>query len=117
MQPAQPSPQEAQQKLEQVAALLRSADHLEPQAQREIADLLEELAKVLGRSTPATPEAAHLAETTANVARAVHEQHQGGLLDSATRRLEEAALRAQAQAPLAVGIVRRLLAALADLGI
>jgi hypothetical protein len=101
--------------LQVLAGLLRTATHLEPDEQRELADLLDELARVVANS-PA-PEAAHLAESAAHMAGALQQQKESGLLRTARHRLEEATVRAEAKAPLATGIVRRLLAALADLGI
>jgi hypothetical protein len=114
-QPGKLSPEAARERLEQLAGLLRQAPHLEPQAQRDLANLLDELARSL--ATAPTGETAHLAESAAHMAHAVHEQHHPSGISNARRRLEESAARAEAEAPLATGIVRRLLAALADLGI
>jgi hypothetical protein len=58
-----------------------------------------------------------LANTAANLARALHQQHNPTLLSAAKQRLEQAALRAEAQVPMATGVARRLLDTLADLGI
>jgi hypothetical protein len=113
----EPSSPDVQKRLQELAGLLRTATHLEPDAQRELADLVEELAKVLASSPTPAPEAAHLAESAAHMAGALQQQKESGLLRTARHRLEEATVRAQAKAPLATGIVRRLLAALADLGI
>jgi hypothetical protein len=110
------SPEAARARLEQLAGLLRQAPHLEPEAQQHLAKLLEELASAIAKS-PAPDEATKLAESAAHLAHAVHEQHQPSLAGAARHRLEESAARAEAKAPLATGIVRRLLAALADLGI
>ena len=113
-EPGKLSPADARQRLEQLACLLRQAPHLEPEAQRHLADLLEELA---GALPVGAKEDMHLAESAAQVAHALHEQQPASGVSSARRRLEESAARAEAEAPLATGIVRRLLAALADLGI
>jgi hypothetical protein len=111
------SPEAARQRLEQLAGLLRQAPHLDAETQRHLADLLEELGKALGDHPSGAKETAQLAESAAQVARALHEPGQVSRVPSAIRRLEESVTRAEAEAPLATGIVRRLLEALADLGI
>jgi hypothetical protein len=115
-QSAKLSPEAARERLQQLAGLLRQAPHLEPEAQQQLAKLLEDLAGAIAES-PAPGEAAKLAENAAHVAHAVHEQQPAERAGAARSRLEESAARAEAGAPLATGIVRRLLAALADLGI
>lgn len=109
--------QGARERLAQLASTLRSAEHLEPAAQRELADLLDELSKALANEGKASAESAHLAESAAHLAQTLQHQPHASLLGAARRRLEESAARAEAEAPMATGIVRRLLAALADLGI
>jgi hypothetical protein len=109
------SPEAARQRLEQLAGLLRQAPHLDAETQRHLADLLEELGKALG-DRPAK-ETTQLAESAAQVAHALHQPGQPTRVKSAMQRLEESVTRAEAEAPLATGIVRRLLEALADLGI
>lgn len=108
---------EVKSNLQELAQLLRQADHLEPDAQRELADLVDELAKVLGPVASPSAETKHLTDNTAHLVHALHQQHPPGLLAAARKRLEESALRAESEAPLATGIVRRLLDALANLGI
>lgn len=103
--------------LHKLAQVLRQADHLEPEAQEALADLVDELGKALAPTTPASSEAAHLASTAASLARALHQEQSPTLLSAAKRRLEQAAIRAESQAPVATGIARRLLDVLADLGI
>ena len=100
----------------EVARLLRKADHLEPEAQSELADLVDELAGALDPAAPGE-QAAHLAESSAHLARALHDQHHPGLIEAARRRLEDAAARAEVHAPVATGVARRLIEALARLGI
>lgn len=112
-----PSASEVQAKLHELAEVLREAQHLEPQAQEALADLVDELSKALTLAAIASSETAHLANTAASLVRALHQERNPTLLSAAKQRLEQAALRAEAQAPVATGIVRRLLDALADLGI
>ena len=101
--------------LHELAQVLREAHHLEPEAQEALADLVDELGNAL---TPtAGNEVAHLASSAASLARALHQEESPTLLSAAKRRLEQAAIRAESQAPVATGIARRLLDMLADLGI
>jgi hypothetical protein len=102
--------------LHHLAQLLRQADHLDPAVQQELATLLEELAGALP-ATAELPDAAHLLGHVAEVARALHQQHDSGILTAARDRLEKAAVRAELEAPLATGIARRLIDVLANLGI
>src|SRR5262245_15591390 len=109
------SPEQVRAHLEELARSLRQADHLEPEAQQELADLMEELAGELAKS-PGSRQTTRLGEHAARVAQALHQQQDKGLLASAKQKLEESALRAQEVAPLATGIVRRLIDTLANLG-
>ena len=62
------------------------------------------------------PQAAHLAESAVQAARALSEPHHG-LLTAARERLEAAAVRAEAKAPVATGVVWRLIDLLSEIGI
>jgi hypothetical protein len=112
-----PTGEQVQAHLHELAEVLREAHHLEPEAQEALADLVEELGKALTPTAIASHETAQLANTAAHLARALHQEHNPTLLSAAKQRLEQAALRAEAQAPVATGIARRLLDALANLGI
>ena len=103
--------------LQELAHLLRVAGHLEPEAQQTLASLLEELGGELEVAEHTSEQTAHLAETVGRVARALHEQHHAGLLAATRDRLHEAACRAEAEAPVATGIVRRFMDALGGIGI
>jgi hypothetical protein len=113
--PAGPAPDPAARLLE-LAGLVRGADHLAPEARAALAGVLAELAGALGPGGPG-PDAAHLAESAAQAARALHEQNQHGLLAAARERLEAAAARAEAKAPVTTGVARRLIDLLAEIGI
>lgn len=103
--------------LHELADTLRQARSLNAAEQAELSELIDELARTLeGASVPAA-EKAHLLDTTAHLVRSLHQQRDGGLLRAARERLEEAVTRAEAEAPVAAGIVRRLLELLANLGI
>lgn len=106
----------ARENLEKLAPLLREADHIEPEVQKILADLVDELVRMVGpASTSARAE--HLAETSAHLIQALHRKQHVGLLAAAKKRLEEAAARAETEAPVATGLARRLLDTLAGLGI
>ncbi len=103
--------------LHEIAEDLRKTRHLGPESQQALADLLEELNRALDPAALPTAETAHLAESVAHLALALHERHDTGLLAAARDRLREAALRAEAAAPGPVGVARRFMDTLANLGI
>src|SRR5262245_12093241 len=94
-----------QAKLRELAQVLRHADHLGPEAQDSLADLVEELSNALTRATLPVGESAHLADSATHLARAVREKHDTSLLTAARERLEKAAVRAEASAPLPAGVL------------
>lgn len=102
--------------LRELSNLLRDAKHLDPAVQRELADLLDQLARTVGPGDQPAPETLRLSENAARVVEAFHQQHEEGLLKKAMHRLEESVVRAEATAPMATGIVRQLLDVLANLG-
>lgn len=106
-----------QGELQQVADLVRSAHHLGPEAQRALADLVEEMGRDLAATSLADPVRQQLAESVARLAQALHERHNEGMLAAAKERLAEAAARAEARAPVATGVALRLMDVLANLGI
>jgi hypothetical protein len=119
MSEAVPSPPPAEAikaSLLECAELLRRTDHLEPAAQKALADLIIELVGALDPSV-SSETTAHLAESSADLARALHERHDEGLIAAARARLEAAAVRAEAEAPVATGLARRLIDALAGIGV
>jgi uncharacterized protein DUF4404 len=103
--------------LQEVGRLLRGAGHLEPQTQRELASLLEELGSELDPAAPPSPQTTRLAETVGRLARSLHDQQHVGLLATARDRLEEAARAAEVEAPVVTGIVRRFIDVLGSIGI
>jgi hypothetical protein len=111
------TPATIQADLQELAASLRAADHLEPDVQRALADLVAELGRDLDPGTLPLGEKAHLAETTALLLQALHQRHDAGRLAKVKERFEGAAARAEATAPFLTGMVRRLLDALSNLGI
>jgi hypothetical protein len=102
--------------LHALAQKLREADDLGPEAQQAVADLLEDLAKAIPPAGGAA-ETTHLAESATHLADALRQRHQTNAVPAAMERFETAIARAEAKAPLASGIARQLIEALANLGI
>lgn len=100
----------------ELARRLRDADHLEPEARAELADLLHELAEALDQPEPSA-QTEHLARSTAHLVRAWHGGAEHGRIGAARERLEDAVARAEAKLPVATGIVLRLIDTLSGLGI
>jgi hypothetical protein len=118
-EPAPPTPDDVaavRAKLQQVVPLLRERRSLDPEVRQTLADLLDELIRVMDPNAPAA-ETALLAESSAHLVQALHREHHPGLLAAAKERFEEAAARAEAEAPVATGLARRLIDTLANLGI
>ncbi len=99
------------------AERLRGLDHLEPEDQLAVANLVRELADLLDPEADSSESDAHLAEESAALLQAIGTRHDAGLIASARDRLEEAAARAEAAAPVTTGVVRQLIDALAGIGI
>jgi len=112
----QPS-SEVRTRLHAIAERLKEAHHLGPEARRELAELVDELGKALEASAAPSAETAHLTESAAHLLQALHEPHDASLLASAKQRLDQAVFDTEAHAPFVAGIARRLLEALANLGI
>jgi hypothetical protein len=115
--PGTPSVPEIQARLQAAAHLLRRKGPLDAEAKSALAELVDELGRILHTSEVPPAEVTHLAESTAHLVEALHQQRLRELPVSVRERLERAAVRAEAQAPTAVGVARRLLDALANLGI
>jgi len=113
--PEQPDPS-AVNEIEELARRVREAEHLEPEAREQVADLLENLSSELDQTEPSAHKE-HLAESAAQLVRAVQDQHEPGLIEAARERLEEAVARAEANAPVATDLVLQLIDVLANLGI
>jgi hypothetical protein len=111
------APAQTQASLKQLAAALRSADHLEPETQKALASLLDELGTEFGATGLTSPNAVHLAETVNDVARSLHERRLPQVSPTARNRLKDAAARAEVEAPVASGVVYRLIDLLQSLGI
>ena len=106
-----------QTNLDQIAQLLRQTDHLDSQAQQNLARLVQELGQALAAAPISPEEKASLAESTSHLVHALHQRHEKGVLAKARQRLSEAVASVEAKAPLAAQLVERLLDALATSGI
>jgi hypothetical protein len=113
----QPTLAELQSRLHDVAASLRKSGSLDAASQRALSELVQELSKALAAAQLPADELAHLADSTAHFAEVLHHEQGKGPLDKARDRFEGALIKAEAQAPNVVGIARRLLDALANLGV
>src|SRR5687768_2876582 len=111
-----PTLAEVRSQLVSLSEMLRQGD-LDPEAQRQVADLIEELTRALGEHPVPSAEVAHLAESAANLARAIRERHDPGLLAAARERLSRAIVAAETEAPMLAGLVRQFTQLLSNLGI
>jgi len=107
---------ELRRRLQELGRLLHQADHLEPEAQQELADLVGELAQSLeaGELEPGTTS--HLADSTGHLVAALRGQ-QKGLLAAARDGLERVVVQAEGGAPVATGFAQRLIDVLSNIGI
>ena len=112
-----PTPAQIQDSLHQLSQVLRQVQHLEPEAKQALADLVDELGKTVDPKCGPPGELAQLVASAATLGQALRAESNSSLLAAATRRLEEAAFRAEARAPAATAFALRLLDVLADLGI
>jgi hypothetical protein len=110
-------PAGVKERLHDLARQLREAPRLGPSEQRVLAELLDELGNTVDAGAVAPAEVVHLAETTSQLMHALQQRHEPGGLAAARDRLEAAILRAEATAPVTAGLARRVLDALANLGI
>jgi hypothetical protein len=102
--------------IEVLARRVREAEHLEPEARAQVADLLGDLAAELDQTEPSA-HTERLANSAAQLVRAVEDQHEPGLIEAARERVEEAVAAAEAKAPVATDLVLRMIDLLAGLGI
>ncbi len=109
--------EDVQARLHEVARMLRGSSSLDSEARPFLAELVDELGATLTASNAPPAELARLAESAAHLAEALHHQHDQGFLGNARDRLNSALIQAESKAPLAAGVARRLLDAIANLGI
>jgi hypothetical protein len=112
-----PSVPELQAKLQDIAASLRHSTSLDSAAQHALSELVQELGRALAAAPLPPEEVAHLADTTAHLAEALHHERDRGLIGKAVDRFEGALVNAETHAPNVVGVARRFLDALSNWGI
>jgi hypothetical protein len=115
--PSPPSVSELQDRLRGVAQTLRQSSTIDEDSRQALAELVEELNKALQAQSVPPAEVSRLAESTAHLAESLHHPKARGLLGTAREGLERAAFEAESHAPLLVGLARRVVDALAGIGI
>ena len=115
--PGSPTPSGVQASLHAIAEVLRQPRPLDHDSREALAALVDELGTSLATAPVPPAEVAHLAESTAKLVQAVHRQAAPSVMTAARDRLESAILAVESQSPLAAGLARRLLDALANIGI
>jgi Domain of unknown function (DUF4404) len=111
-----PSSEPIHSSLHELAEALRSGNQLTPEGQAVLADLVDELSEAV-QPGPPSEAARHLAQSAAGLAHALVTQQSPGVVTAARDRLAAAALRVEAEAPLAAGFAQRILDVLANWGI
>jgi hypothetical protein len=109
--------QRMQASLHELAEVLREPQRLDPQAQKAIANLVDEFGRLLTTTNLPSPQTAQLADSAAQLVKSLQRKEHPSLLTAAKKRLEAATLRAETEAPTATGLAWRLLETLANLGI
>jgi hypothetical protein len=104
-------------RLRELAQAVRRAHHLELETRQTLADLLTRLSQDLKPETLSAEDKAHLVAGIVELSQALEKEKGTGPLRAARERLAEAVVEAQAEAPVATGFLRRLIEALANLGI
>jgi hypothetical protein len=102
--------------LHALAQALRRGQDVGPEARRALADFLDALDDDR-KAEESSPEARRLRDKATHLLKALHHKHDAGVLASARDALEQAVFRAEAAAPVTAGAFRRLLDALANIGI
>jgi hypothetical protein len=115
--PPTPSVAAVRARLDAAARLLGESAAVDPEVRRAFSELMDELSQALDAPDTPPAEVARLADGAAHLAEAIHHQHDQGLLTQARERLERLMFNAEARAPTAVGLTKRLIDALANLGI
>ncbi|MFO0878500.1 MAG: hypothetical protein U0840_14265 [Gemmataceae bacterium] len=105
-----------QNRLQEAAGLLRDSTSVQPEVRQVLVDLLEELKLTLASTQMPPEQLAHLAGTAAHLAEALHHEPHSWV-ERVRTPFEEAAVQAETHAPVAVGLVKRLLSLLSDMGI
>ena len=112
-----PSTEDRAANLHAVARALRETPHLGRKAQQALADFLDALDDPETTAAASPAEMNQLTSRATQLLNALRHQHDVGVLTAARDGLEEAVLRAEAEVPVTAGAFRRLLDALANIGL
>lgn len=104
-------------RLHAIAGLLHQTGRMGEITRQELAHLLDELAEALHAEDLSADQRTHLAESTQHLLEAVQQQGEAGVLAAARNRLQKAVVAVEADAPVAAGLIRRVMDALGNLGI
>lgn len=115
--PVNEAVQQIQTHLRNASQLLRHAKSLDTESQGVLAELMEEMTQALKNEELSEDELSHLVQTTAHLEEALRHHHDAGIVATARAGLERAISNAESEAPITVGLARRLLDALANIGI
>ncbi len=112
-----PSPEQRAATLHAVALALRDTPHLGREAKQALADFLDALDDPQTTAGAPPEDVNRLTDRATKLLHALRHQHDAGVLAEARDRLEEAVLRVESAAPVTAGAFRRLLDALANIGL
>jgi hypothetical protein len=112
-----PTVPEVRRRLQDAATMLGASSTLDPQLRKTIADLLAELSRALEQPDAPPAEVSRLADGAAQLAETLHHRQDSGLLSAARDRVNDLMTDAEAHAPVTVGVVQRLIDAIAGIGI
>lgn len=108
---------ELQTRLKDIVRRLRQPGSLDAESQQTLAGLVDEMTAVLRNAHLPAAELTHLAQTTAHLEDTLQYHQDQGTVGKARAGLERVVSSAETSAPLAVGLARRLLEVLANIGI
>ncbi len=108
---------EVSAQLHAISQILRDAHRLDPQTQAALADLVDEVSNTLEAATVDNAKLAKLTECAGSLVKAVHDQHDEGLLAAAQDRLVHAVVAVEAEAPGLASLTRRVAEMLSNVGI
>jgi hypothetical protein len=117
----QPTPEatgraELRGQLDALSQLLREADHLEPEAQADLAGLVADLGQALDEGKLDATTVASLTASTRQMIAALRHQHRS-LLAAARDGLERVVVQAEDSHPIVTRFAERLIDVLSNLGI
>jgi uncharacterized protein DUF4404 len=115
-EPQQSSATVVPARLRELARLVRQADHLDPAAQKSLADLAEQMADRLSQPHVPTAEEVELGRLAGELIEALHSEEKAPAA-STRHRLQDAIVAAETRAPLVTETARELLDTIANLGI